>query len=138
MGFPDTFEGFMVESHENWSTFKKAEVRTRLQNLPLANEVILFPQFTPKPFGDHDLDIAIDACGVCGSDVHTITGGWGDAKLPVCVGHEIVGRVVRTGPNVSTVRSGDRVGVGAQVGACLECRNCKLDNENYCAHGIGE
>lgn len=90
-----------------------------------------------KPFGDHDLDIAIHACGVCGSDVHTLTGGWGKAKFPVRVGHEIVGRVVRAGSKVNTVHVGQRVGVGAQVGSCLDCKNCKSDNENYCAHGVG-
>jgi D-arabinose 1-dehydrogenase-like Zn-dependent alcohol dehydrogenase len=104
----------------------------------LANYGFSIAQFKPKPFGDHDLDIAVDACGVCGSDVHTITGGWGQAQLPVCVGHEAVGRVVRVGPKVNTVKLGERVGVGAQVGACLECKNCKSDNENYCAHQVGK
>lgn len=82
MGFPDTFEGFMVESHENWSDFKKAEVSSAhfIEEIPPLIILLIGrvdAQFKPKPFGDHDLDIAIDACGVCGSDVHTITGGWG-------------------------------------------------------------
>jgi len=34
-----------------------------------------------------DVDVKIEACGVCGSDVHTISGGWGDQKFPLCVGH---------------------------------------------------
>ncbi|KPM41149.1 NADP-dependent alcohol dehydrogenase 6 [Neonectria ditissima] len=90
----------------------------------------------PKKFEDRDVDIAIDACGVCGSDVHKISGGWGSCSLPLCVGHEVVGRVVRKGPKASTVEVGDRVGVGAQIWACLECKNCKSDNENYCPHQI--
>ena len=72
----------------------------------------------------------VEACGVCGSDVHTITGGWGKCHLPLCVGHEIVGVVKKVGPKVTMVKLGQRVGVGAQVSACLECRNCKEDNEN--------
>lgn len=95
-------------------------------------------QFIPKPLGGRDVDIAIEACGVCGSDVHTITGGWGQAKLPVCVGHEVVGFVVGTGPEVTTIKTGDRIGVGAQVSACLECQACQSGNENYCPHQVGK
>ena len=87
-------------------------------------------QFKLKPFEEHDVDVAIDACGVCGSDVHTITGGWGEAPMPLCVGHEIVGRVVNTGRKVNMVKVGDRVGVGAQIGADLTCNVCKAGQEN--------
>lgn len=117
MGYPDTFEGFMVSSHKNWSDFKKQE-------------------YKPKPFEEYDVDILIEACGVCGSDVHTITGGWGEANLPLCVGHEVVGKAVKTGNKVTTVKQGDRVGVGAQIWACLKCKVCKSDNENYCPHQV--
>lgn len=84
------------------------------------------------------MDVEIEACGVCGSDVHTLTGGWGQASFPLCVGHEVVGRVVRIGTEVTTVKIGDRVGVGAQVWACLECKVCKAGQENYCPHQIGK
>jgi len=107
----------MVTDHKNWSTFKKQE-------------------FKLKKFEDHDIDVAIDACGVCGSDVHTITGGWGDAPLPLCVGHEVVGRAVRVGDKVKDIKVGDRVGVGAQIGADLTCDNCTADQENYCPNSI--
>lgn len=86
-------------------------------------------QFKLKPFEDHDIDIAIDACGVCGSDVHTITGGWGEVPLPICVGHEVVGRAIKVGSKVTDIKVGDRVGVGAQIGADLTCQNCKADQE---------
>jgi len=117
MGYPDTFEGFVIDSHDNWSDFKKQE-------------------FKAKPFEEYDIDIKIDACGVCGSDVHTITGGWGETPLPICVGHEVVGKAIRVGDKVTTVKVGDRVGVGAQIGACLKCDLCKNGNENYCPHQI--
>jgi alcohol dehydrogenase (NADP+) len=94
-------------------------------------------QFKPKVFGDNDVDIKIECCGVCGSDVHTINGGWGGAPLPICVGHEIVGKAIKVGSGVKTVKEGDRVGVGAQIWACLKCPQCKSDNENYCPHQVG-
>jgi len=119
MGYPDTFEGFCVENAKTWGQFTKKTL-------------------TPKPFEDDDIDIKIDACAVCGSDVHTITGGWGEFEGPLCVGHEIVGRAVRVGKNVKGVKEGDRVGVGAQVWSCLKCHNCTHENENYCPNFVGE
>jgi alcohol dehydrogenase (NADP+) len=44
-------------------------------------------KFKPKPFGDFDVDVKIVACGVCGSDVHTATGGWGNKHWPLIPGH---------------------------------------------------
>ncbi|KAL1297622.1 hypothetical protein AAFC00_006180 [Neodothiora populina] len=117
MVYPETAEGFMIHDTKKWSTFKKGE-------------------FKLKPFEDRDIDIAIDACGVCASDLHTITGGWGDVPLPLCVGHEVVGRAVKVGKAVKTIKVGDRVGVGAQIGADLDCINCKQDQENYCPNAI--
>jgi len=117
MPYPETAEGFMVRDSKDWSSFHKQE-------------------FKLKPFEDHDVDIAIDACGVCGSDVHTITGGWGEAPLPLCVGHEVIGRAVRVGPKVTKIKVGDRVGVGAQIWADLTCQNCKADQENYCPNSV--
>lgn len=88
--------------------------------------------FTPKQFESNDVEIAITHCGVCGSDVHTLKQGWGDTKLPLVVGHEIVGKAVRVGDAVKGIKVGDRVGVGAQIWSCMQCRQCKDGYENYC------
>jgi D-arabinose 1-dehydrogenase-like Zn-dependent alcohol dehydrogenase len=117
MPYPETATGFMIEDQKKWQDFKKQE-------------------FKLKPFEDRDVDIAIDCCGVCASDVHTIHGGWGECPLPICVGHEIVGKAVKVGKDVKTIKVGDRVGVGAQVQADLTCNNCKADQENYCPNCI--
>lgn len=52
------------------------------------------------------------------------------SSQPVIPGHEIVGIVKHVGPKVTEFKIGDRVGVGAQIGSCLDCANCKNDNEN--------
>ncbi|KAI0516938.1 alcohol dehydrogenase [Xylaria bambusicola] len=117
MPYPDEFEGFMINEIGKYTEFKKQT-------------------FKPKKFGDHDVDIKIECCGVCGSDVHTITGGWGDAPAPICVGHEIVGKAVKVGSQVKDVKVGDRVGVGAQVWSCLKCGPCKSNNDNYCPNKV--
>ena len=87
---------------------------------------------TAKNFAPEDVELAITHCGVCGSDVHTVTQGWGESKLPLVVGHEIVGTVTRVGDAVQGIRPGDRVGVGAQIWSCMQCRQCKDGYENYC------
>ena len=73
--------------------------------------------FEPKAFESFDVDVKIEYCGVCSSDVHTLSGGWGDISvLPLISGHEIVGSVAKVGKDVTEFKVGDRVGVGAQVG----------------------
>lgn len=115
MSYPDSFQGFaVVNDHKNW----------------LNPEKIVYPA---KKFGPQDVDVEIEACGVCGSDVHCANGNWGNQKLPLVVGHEVIGKVIRVGEECTTgIKVGDRVGVGAQVRSCLECRRCKEDNEPYC------
>ncbi|BGP09920.1 Alcohol dehydrogenase [Rhodotorula toruloides] len=88
--------------------------------------------FEPMDDRDDCLDIAIEVCGICSSDVHTITGGWGDIHTPLVSGHEIGGIVKRVGKNVKGFKVGDRAVVGAQVDSCGKCRPCTDNNENYC------
>lgn len=90
-------------------------------------------EYKLKTAGPHDVTLSIDFCGVCGSDVHTVTGGWGPLSADwICPGHEIIGKVTHVGEEVTEFKVGQRVGVGAQVYSCLKCERCKSDNEQYC------
>jgi D-arabinose 1-dehydrogenase-like Zn-dependent alcohol dehydrogenase len=61
-------------------------------------------------------------------DHHTLAGGWGPWVTPfVVAGHEVIGKVVEVGKEIKEFKVGDRVGVGAQVSACGECKACKKD-----------
>lgn len=91
-----------------------------------------FYKFKPKLLNERDIDIRIECCGVCGSDVHAATGDWGPLKGPLVPGHEIVGKVVQIGKSVTSVIIGDRVGVSAQVLSCFKCNDCKDGNYGYC------
>ncbi|CUS15172.1 unnamed protein product [Tuber aestivum] len=93
---------------------------------------LVYTDIEPKKFTEDDVDIRISHCGICGSDVHTLTNGWGGTHYPITVGHEIVGTAVKVGKNVQGIKVGDRVGVGAQSSSCLSCGECKVDNEPYC------
>src|SRR5690242_2409741 len=87
---------------------------------------------------DDDLEIQILYCGVCHSDIHTARNEWGRTIYPVVPGHEIVGRVTRTGKKASRFSEGDIVGVGCFVDSCGECRNCTDGNEQYCEKGVSQ
>jgi alcohol dehydrogenase (NADP+) len=64
-----------------------------------------------------------------------ITAIQGPTLYPCCVGHEIAGTAVKVGKNVKHFKVGDRVGVGAQSGSCLDCEECADGKEQYCAKG---
>lgn len=82
-------------------------------------------------------DVVIDIlyCGVCHSDLHNARNDWGNANYPMVPGHEIVGRVVSVGPEVTRFTAGDEVGVGCMVDSCQHCKACEHDHEQYCAEG---
>lgn len=82
--------------------------------------------------GDGDVRINIDYCGVCHSDIHFAHNDWGNAVYPAVPGHEIIGRVVECGSNVSHYKVGDLVGVGCMVDSCLSCASCDDHEEQYC------
>ena len=88
---------------------------------------------TPK---EHDVQIDILFCGICHSDLHTARGEWGGTKYPCVPGHEIVGRVIKTGSAVKKYKEGDYVGVGCLVDSCRECSSCKEGLEQYCENGF--
>jgi uncharacterized zinc-type alcohol dehydrogenase-like protein len=84
---------------------------------------------------ENDIQIDIEYCGVCHSDIHTVNNDWGGSQYPVVPGHEIIGRVVNVGENVSDFKEGDLVGVGCMVDSCQHCDSCKEGLEQYCENG---
>jgi propanol-preferring alcohol dehydrogenase len=76
--------------------------------------------------------IAVDACGVCRTDLH-IAEGEVRAALPIVPGHQAVGRVISLGEGVTTMEAGDLVGVGWLASTCGSCAFCSSGRENLCA-----
>ncbi|GJC96746.1 cinnamyl alcohol dehydrogenase [Colletotrichum higginsianum] len=98
---------------------------------------MVWREFEPKPWEETDVDLRVTHSGICGTDLHTLRSGWYEAPYPICVGHEIVGVVVRVGSEVGgDIVVGDRVGVGAQADSCLgrfgPCKPCDAGDEPYC------
>lgn len=114
MSYPEKFQGIAVVEPKDWIHPKKIS-------------------FKPKTFDDHDIDVEVIACGVCGSDVHGAASAWWPCPKNQVVGHEVIGKVVKLGPKSNSgLKLGQRVGIGAQVLSCLDCDRCKEDNEQYC------
>ncbi len=81
-----------------------------------------------------DCLIKVQACGLCHSDIHMVDNDWEMTEYPIVPGHEAIGEVVELGSSVTHLQVGDRVGVGWQGGACLQCDDCLRGNENLCDH----
>jgi propanol-preferring alcohol dehydrogenase len=85
----------------------------------------------PSP-AEHELLVAVDACGVCRTDLHVTQGDLPVHRPSVVPGHEVVGHVVATGPGVTGHAVGDRVGVAWLRETCGVCRYCRAGRENLC------
>jgi alcohol dehydrogenase, propanol-preferring len=84
------------------------------------------------PPGEHEIIIAVEACGVCRTDLHVLDGELPDIHVPLTPGHEIVGRVLAAGSGVERFRPGDRVGVPWLAHTCGICPYCRAGRENLC------
>jgi alcohol/geraniol dehydrogenase (NADP+) len=88
--------------------------------------------YEATPLGSVDAEIEISHCGICHSDLHLIDNDWSVSTYPLVPGHEIVGRVAAVGSDCS-LQVGQRVGVGWQRSACLDCEECRRSEENLCS-----
>jgi len=107
----------------------KAMVLKRIASVeekPLSLEDVPIPKF-----GQKDILIKISACGICHTELDEIEGRK-KPKLPVILGHEVIGRVEKIGSSVTRFNINDRVGVAWIYSACGKCRFCLNDNENLC------
>lgn len=119
MVYPETIKAIGVLDYDDWKNPKSFE-------------------YKPQEFREYDVDIEIEACGVCGSDIHAASGNWGRPYAPVAVGHEIIGKVVKIGPKAKAgIKLGDRVGVGAQCDCDNSCVACDLNIQNNCENHVG-
>lgn len=76
--------------------------------------------------------VKVIACGVCRTDLHIVDGELTDPKLPLIPGHEIIGIVLRCGPNVQHLQIGDAVGIPWLGYTCGNCKYCRSHRENLC------
>jgi uncharacterized zinc-type alcohol dehydrogenase-like protein len=88
-----------------------------------------FERRDPLP---NDVQIDIQFCGVCHSDLHIARNEWNGTTYPCVPGHEIVGRVTKVGRKVKKFKEGDLGAVGCMVDSDRVCENCRADLEQFC------
>jgi alcohol/geraniol dehydrogenase (NADP+) len=84
------------------------------------------------PLGTEDVEVAVEHCGLCHSDLSVLNNDWGISQYPAILGHEVIGRITAMGPNAKGLKFGQRVGVGWYSGCCMHCRQCMSGSHNLC------
>jgi len=109
---------------------KMKVVQVAKANAPLE----LVERDIPEP-APHQVRIKVQACGVCHSDMFTVTGGFPGIQLPRVPGHEVVGLIDALGAQVPEWKKGMRVGVGWHGGHCGHCNSCRRGDFIECSSG---
>ncbi|MEO9633434.1 MAG: NAD(P)-dependent alcohol dehydrogenase [Parasphingorhabdus sp.] len=84
------------------------------------------------PLGSDDIDIQVEHCGLCHTDLSLRDNAWGITEFPFVGGHEAIGTVIGAGSEVVHVQIGDRVGLGGHSHYCMTCRQCLDGDHNLC------
>lgn len=88
--------------------------------------------FDPGLLGAEDVELAVEHCGVCHSDISVLNNEWGLSQYPAILGHEIVGRITAVGASAKRLKVGQRVGVGWNSGSCMHCNPCMSGQHHLC------
>lgn len=119
----------LVEEH---AVIQRSEVGVGMKALLLTEYRQLEMAELPTPeCGDDEVLVAVQACGICGSDVHGFDGSSGRRVPPLVMGHEASGVVAAAGRNVADFAAGDRVTFDSTV-SCGECFFCRRGEANLC------
>jgi len=97
-----------------------------------AKQPMSLDSIDPGPLGSEDVEVAVEHCGLCHSDLSVLNDDWGISQFPAILGHEVVGRLTAVGPNAKGLQVGQRVGVGWHAGSCMHCRQCMSGRHNLC------
>ncbi|CAD0187222.1 S-(hydroxymethyl)mycothiol dehydrogenase [Ruegeria sp. THAF57] len=90
-------------------------------------------EYDPGPLAAGDVEIDVEYCGICHSDLSMANNEWGATAYPFVPGHEVAGHIAAVGAGVTGLKPGDRVGLGWQAAFCNECHECKSGDHNMCA-----
>jgi uncharacterized zinc-type alcohol dehydrogenase-like protein len=90
-------------------------------------------EFDPGPLGDDQVEIAVEYCGVCHSDLTMLNNDLGFSQYPLVAGHEAIGKVTALGSHAKFLKVGQTVGLGWNSGSCLHCAQCLSGSHNLCS-----
>src|SRR5512135_2250179 len=103
---------------------------------PVESEPLKMEEIPDPVPGPKQILVRVSACGICHTELDEIEGRL-PPKLPIVPGHQIVGRVVKSGPGAGKFHAGDRVGIAWIHSACGKCSFCRGGNENLCSEFQG-
>ena len=89
--------------------------------------------YEAEPLKEKEVQIKVESCGICHSDISAIDNSWGASKYPMVAGHEVIGEIIGVGSNVSLHKIGNRVGLGWHSGYCHDCEHCDAGDHNFCS-----
>ena len=89
-------------------------------------------EFNPGDLKPDQVEIDVDYCGICHSDLSILDNEWGFSQYPFVPGHEVSGKVGQVGSAVKHLKVGQRVGLGWYSGSCMTCPQCMSGNHNLC------
>lgn len=94
-------------------------------------------EFDPGEFKPGQVQVKVESCGICHSDLSMLENEWGFSSYPLVPGHEVIGIVEEIGGQAKGVSVGDRVGLGWFSGSCLACQPCLSGRHQLCASAEG-
>ncbi|NEO36264.1 MAG: NAD(P)-dependent alcohol dehydrogenase [Moorea sp. SIOASIH] len=94
-------------------------------------------EYDPGVLGQEEVEINVEYCGICHSDLSMLDNEWGLTQYPFVPGHEVVGTVAALGQNVTTLQVGQRVGLGWFSKSCMGCECCMSGDHNLCLTAEG-
>ena len=100
---------------------------------PAAKQPLISESMELGPLGAEEVEVEVEHCGLCHSDLSVLNNEWGISQYPAVLGHEVVGRVTTAGPNAKGLKPGQRVGVGWYSGSDMYCLQCLSGNHHLCA-----
>jgi len=112
--------------------YKPMRVYMRAYLLKKIKSPLVLEQIQKPTAGESEILVRVEACGVCRTDLHILEGDLPPPKLPLILGHEIVGIVEALGKNSKRFQIGDRVGIPWLHSTCGQCEFCKDGKENLC------
>ena len=94
-------------------------------------------EYDPGDLAVGEVEIDVEHCGICHSDLSMLNNEWGLTEYPFVPGHEVVGTVAEVGAGVTNLEKGQRVGLGWHADYCCTCGSCLSGDHNLCADATG-
>jgi len=94
-------------------------------------------EYDEGPLAEGDVEIKVEYCGLCHSDLSMLNNEWGMTEYPFVPGHEVIGKVIRLGAGVDNLKIGQAVGLGWHSSYCLSCHQCQEGDHNLCSTASG-